>query len=102
EDFCSGTGENAVHELDFGLGTAEYKELFANKSWEEAAVCIFDPTLKSLAIKGMRVTTMAADRLARKLFASAGLVARIKRVWRDHLAKDAAGDSPKSEAGSEV
>ena len=57
EDFCSGANGDAVKELDFGLGHAEYKGALCSKSWLEAPVYIFSPTLKGLALKSLRTTT---------------------------------------------
>jgi CelD/BcsL family acetyltransferase involved in cellulose biosynthesis len=87
EGFCSRTNGDVVTELDFGLGHAEYKTMLCSKTWQEARVYIFSPTLKGLALKSIRTATGMIDGSARKLLVSAKLFPRLKRVWRDHLAK---------------
>ncbi len=85
EGFCSRMGNDVVKELDFGLGDAEYKAALCSKKWLEAKVYIFSSTTKGLALKSMRATTAAVDKLARKLLVSTNLFPRLKRVWRDRL-----------------
>jgi Acetyltransferase (GNAT) domain len=87
EGFCNRANGDAVAELDFGLGQAEYKTVLCSKSWQEARVYIFSPTMKGLALKSVRTATGLIDGSARKLLLSAKLFPRIKRVWRDRLAK---------------
>jgi hypothetical protein len=87
EGFCSSAGDDVVKELDFGLGDAEYKAALCTKKWFEARVYIFGSTTKGLALKSMRTTAGVVDKLARKLLVSAKLLPRLKRAWRDRLAK---------------
>jgi hypothetical protein len=87
EGFCSRANGDVVTELDFGLGHAEYKTMLCSKTWLEARVYIFSPTLKGLALKSIRTTTGVIEGSARKLLVSAKLFPRLKRVWRDRLAK---------------
>jgi CelD/BcsL family acetyltransferase involved in cellulose biosynthesis len=85
EGFCTGTGDDVVKELDFGLGDAEYKAALCSRGWLEASVYIFAPTLKGIGLKGMRATARAVDGAARKLLVSTNLLPRLKRLWRDRL-----------------
>lgn len=87
EGFCNHANGDTVKELDFGLGHAEYKTMLCSKTWLEARVYIFSPTLKGLALKSIRTTTGVIDGSARKLLVSAKLFPRLKRAWRDRLAK---------------
>jgi len=87
EGLCNRANGDIVTELDFGLGHAEYKTMLCSKTWLEARVYIFSPTLKGLALKFIRTTTRVIDGSARKLLVSAKLFPRLKRVWRDRLAK---------------
>ncbi len=87
EGFCNRANGDVVTELDFGLGHAEYKTMLCSKSWQEARVYIFSPTLKGLALKALRTATGIIDGSARKVLVSANLLPRLKRVWRDRLAK---------------
>lgn len=87
EGFCNHANGDIVNELDFGLGHAEYKAVLCSKTWLEARVYIFSPTLKGFALKSIRATAGMIDMTARRLLASAKMVPRLKRVWRDRLAK---------------
>lgn len=89
EGFCRRANGDAVRELDFGLGHAEYKGALCTKDWLEAAVYIFSPTLKGLTLKSMRTTTRVIDSCARKILASTEFFRRLKRVWRGRLATNA-------------
>jgi hypothetical protein len=89
EGFCGRASGDTVRELDFGLGHAEYKGALCSKTWLEAPVYIFSPTPKGLGLKAMRTTTRLVDGCARKVLASTKFFPRLKRAWRDHLAKRA-------------
>jgi hypothetical protein len=89
EGFCSGADGDVVKELDFGLGHAEYKGALCSKNWMEAPVYIFSPTFRGLGFKAMRTTTGFVDGRAKKYLASTKSFQRLKRAWRDHLAKQA-------------
>jgi hypothetical protein len=93
ERFCDRATGDTVKELDFGLGHAEYKGALCSKNWLEAPVYIFSPTPKGLALKAMRTTTRVVDGSARKVLASTKFFPRLKRAWRDHLAKRAKSPS---------
>jgi hypothetical protein len=87
EGFCNGANGDSVRELDFGLGHAEYKRALCSKTWQEAIVFIFSPTLKGLALKLMRTATRLLDGAARRALASTDMLPRLKRVWRDRRAR---------------
>jgi hypothetical protein len=87
EGFCARKGGDVVRELDFGLGHAEYKTVLCSKSWQEARVYIFSSTIKGLLLKSIRTTAAIADNSGRRLLAWAKLVPKLKRAWRDRLAK---------------
>jgi len=87
ERFCNRGDGDLVKELDFGLGHAEYKSALCTKNWLEAAIYIFSPTPKGLLLKVMLTTTIVVDGLARRLLNSTHALPRLKRLWRDRLAK---------------
>jgi hypothetical protein len=87
EGFCGQAGGDTVKELDFGLGHAEYKGALCSKNWLEAPLYIFGPTPKGLQLKAMRSTTRAADACARRVLILTKFLPRLKRAWRDRLAK---------------
>jgi|HubBroStandDraft_2_1064218.scaffolds.fasta_scaffold47364_2 hypothetical protein len=87
EGFCNRANGDIIKELDFGLGHAEYKETLCSKNWLEAAVYMFSPSLKGIVLKSMRSTTRAADASARRVLILTRFLPRLKRAWRDRLAK---------------
>lgn len=87
EAFCNHANGERVKQLDFGLGAAEYKEVLSDESWQEAVVYMFSPTLKGFSLKAMRTVARVVDRSARKALTSMKLFHRLKRTWRDRLAK---------------
>jgi len=91
EGFCNRANGDIINELDFGLGHAEYKESLRSDSWVEAAVYVFSPTLKGLVLKSARTTTRLVDASARRMLSSTDFWPRLKRTWRDRLAKRANG-----------
>jgi CelD/BcsL family acetyltransferase involved in cellulose biosynthesis len=93
EGFCAGANGDVVKKLDFGLGHAEYKAVLCTQSWREAAVYIFGPTLRGSALKACHTTTRIADLSARKILGTTDGFRRLKRWWRDRLAKPKANSS---------
>ena len=85
EKLCERAHGDVVEDLDFGWGTAEYKELFCSETWQEACVFVFGPTLKGMAAKSLRTGAVVVDGTARKILGSA--LPRVKRMWRDRLAR---------------
>jgi hypothetical protein len=105
EGFCSRSNGDVVQELDFGLGHAEYKAVLCTKSWSEASLYIFSPSLKGLLLKSLRAGTRVVDASARKLLASTSFFPKLKRAWRDRLARKAKPATPpitESVAGSQA
>jgi Acetyltransferase (GNAT) domain len=86
EGYCNRAHGEIVKEMDFGYGHADYKAALCGKSWLEARVYLFSPTLKGFALKSLRTATRILDGAGRKLLASANLFPRLKRVWRNRLA----------------
>jgi hypothetical protein len=81
EHFC----REGLQGIDFGLGDAMYKERFGNHSFEEATVCLFAPRMKGLLLKAMQTVTSATNNASKNMLARTKLLAKIKRLWRDHL-----------------
>lgn len=85
ERFCSGTDGN-VRELDFGLGHAEYKNALCSTKWLEATIFLFGSTPRGVTSKAIRILAKLADRSARRILSSTGVIMKLKRTWRDRLA----------------
>jgi len=94
--FCGGATGDDVRELDFGLGHAEYKAVLCTKVWSEAAVFIFSPTPKGVLLKLERLLTRTGDGLARRALSSVKFFDKLKRLWRDRLARRAAASAGSS------
>lgn len=87
EGFCSRSSGDVVKELDFGLGHAEYKAALCTGSWSEASVFIFSPSLRGVLLKSVRMTTRLLDISARRLLSSTTFFAKLKKAWRNRLAR---------------
>jgi hypothetical protein len=89
ETFCNGTSGDTVREVDFGFGNAEYKSALCNFSAIEASVYVFAPTFKGIRLNLIRTVIRTLDQVARKALARANWLQKVKKAWRDRLAKRA-------------
>jgi CelD/BcsL family acetyltransferase involved in cellulose biosynthesis len=71
-----------VDRIDFGLGDAEYKKIYALESQSEVTGFWFAPTLRGIAFNAIHSLFAAADGEAKKILKRCGLLGRIKRYWR--------------------
>lgn len=78
---------SGLEKVDFGLGTADYKERFGDENWLEKDFYIFAPTLRGVLLNVIISGGMYAENVARWLVSQAGPVGKIKRMWRRRLAK---------------
>jgi CelD/BcsL family acetyltransferase involved in cellulose biosynthesis len=76
---------DGVRRVDFGIGDADYKKRFGDRSWRETSAWLFAPTAKGLSLVALLAVTSSIDRAARSLAARSGLTARLKRHWRGRL-----------------
>lgn len=83
ETFC----KEGLKGIDFGLGDAMYKQRFGNDSFEEATVHLFAPHMKGLLLKVMLTGASATDNALKSLLARTRLLPKVKRLWRDRLAR---------------
>jgi hypothetical protein len=86
EGFCNDTNGDNVEELDFGIGHAEYKRTLCSRTWREAVLFIFSPTIKGCKLKMMRLAARLIDATARTVLSRMDLLSLIKRAWRNHVA----------------
>ena len=74
-----------LKKVDFGLGTADYKERFGDEMWLEQDYYLFRNSprgwLMNLLISGSQCT----DQLARWVLSQSGPIGRVKRWWRQRL-----------------
>ena len=91
-DAC-GTG---LQEVDFGLGTADYKERFGDGHWLEKDYYIFAPGFRGVVLNIIVSGGMFAEKAARWLISQAGPVGRVKRMWRRRLVAKSAPAEPEN------
>lgn len=84
EDLCRG---RSCRTLDFGFGGAEYKSDLCNEMKTELSYYLFAPTLKGCAINLLRTPVIYVDRILRRVLAKAGLLQKIKSLWRRRLSQ---------------
>jgi Acetyltransferase (GNAT) domain len=101
ETFCNGTSADTVREVDFGFGNAEYKSALCNSSSVESPVFIFAPTFKGIRLNLTRTAARMVENAARKAVAHANWLQKVKKIWRDRLAKRADSDPPEAEPPGE-
>ena len=82
-----------VHNINWGLGDAEYKEMLGTSQWQEGPVHIFAPTRRGLRLKVLVVATTLIELFSKRFLASTGFLARIKKVWRNHVTEEEARPS---------
>jgi CelD/BcsL family acetyltransferase involved in cellulose biosynthesis len=82
--------DEEVHSLDWGHGEADYKRTLGEERREEVDILMFAPTFRGVRVNILRTGTVAATRLAKKVLGDSELSGRIKRAWRDRLAREAA------------
>jgi hypothetical protein len=68
--------------VDFGAGDAFYKERFGDKSWEDATMFIFAPSLKGFLIGFVRNSLLFCKSSALTFLARLGLLQKLKTRWR--------------------
>jgi len=86
EDLCV----QGVTAIDFGFGSAEYKDRFGNCQLMESSVYIFAPTVRGLALNLLHTSLGLADRAARQILERAHLLQTTKRLMRTRAARNAA------------
>jgi hypothetical protein len=94
--FCNRPGADGIEEIDFGLGDAQYKEILGDREWRDASEYIFGPSMRGLAANLLRTPALLVERAARASLRRAGLVSRMKRIWRGRIRQRAMSDSSES------
>ncbi len=74
-----------VKQLDFGPGSAFYKERFGDSEFEEATLCVFASSFRGVLLNSIRLLTEGPMQLIRGLLQSLGLEQKLKKVWRTYL-----------------
>ncbi|MGH7978884.1 MAG: GNAT family N-acetyltransferase [Limisphaerales bacterium] len=71
-----------VRQLDFGQGSAFYKEQYGDSVLEEAKFCIFAPTIRGLVLGGLQSAMQGPVEFSRALLKRIGWEQKLKMVWR--------------------
>jgi hypothetical protein len=86
--------QEKAKQLDFGPGTAFYKERFGDSSFEEATMCVFAPTIRGVFLNGLRLLTEGPLELVRGGLQRLGLEQKLKKGWRFHKTPAQAAKEP--------
>ena len=89
EELCTPNGTNKLEQVDFGLGDAQYKQVLASSSWQEAELYIFSPSLKGVTLNFLRTSLGLLNRTVRRILDKTKLLPRIKNLWRKSARKTA-------------
>lgn len=81
--------EKEIDEIDFGLGDAEYKQRFCNRSWDEETIFIFGPSIKGIALWVLMNIFSRAERNLEGILKKIEIYPKIKRFWRKRAAAKA-------------
>lgn len=75
-------GREQIKLLDFGPGTALYKERFGDASIHEATVCTFASSARGLFLNTLRIVTEGPLQTGRACLRRLGVEQRVKKAWR--------------------
>ncbi|WP_226666425.1 GNAT family N-acetyltransferase [Microbulbifer aggregans] len=74
-----------IHWFDFGYGGAAYKELYGNHCEEEATYHLYAHSRAATIARFTDALVLSINRGARRLLASAGVLDRLRQLWRRSL-----------------
>jgi hypothetical protein len=77
--------DTAIKIVDFGLGDAQYKQVYSSNVVIESNVRIFAPTWKGLNLNMARTSTFLAAHLMATLLKRLDVYARVKRFVRERM-----------------
>lgn len=74
--------KEGIMTVDFGLGDAHYKERFGDHAWREAPAYVYGRGVRARVLGVYLDIAEALDRSLRAAVRRAGLVNKVKRLWR--------------------
>jgi hypothetical protein len=95
EDLCAAK----VRAVDYGLGTAGYKERFGDSKLIEGCVSVNAPTFKGLMVNFLTTVDVVLNETAKAIVKKLGIMDRLKKRWRGKLAS---GEAKPAEAEGEA
>lgn len=84
QDLCA---DKQAKTLDFGFGEAEYKRSYGDKHWTDAPLYLFAPRVRPVLANLVHSSTTGLSMGLARVLEKTGLVAWIKRRWRNRLQK---------------
>lgn len=81
-DLCA---ENAVNEVDFGSGDAQYKRDWCDENHPEVSMYLFGSSIRSSVLNMLRTPLIAFSHAARWGVNQTGLLQKAKKLWRSYL-----------------
>jgi hypothetical protein len=85
EEFCAKADQKELSSIDWGLGDAQYKEVLGTEQWSEAAILIFSPSSKGVALNALRTPLSVAERFIKAGLSNSDMLQRVKTKWRKRL-----------------
>ena len=74
-----------AEEVDFGFGTAPYKERFGDRGWSDDVAYIFAPTVRGALLNCLASFGAQWSRVLKRALQKLDLENWLKRVWRRKL-----------------
>ncbi|EEF62371.1 GNAT family N-acetyltransferase [Pedosphaera parvula] len=71
-----------IKQLDFGAGTAFYKEKFGDAQFDETMVCVFASNLRGIWLSLVRLIAQGPMEVLRKTVRQLGVEQKLKKLWR--------------------
>jgi hypothetical protein len=82
EDLCA---SGSVRELDFGIGSAQYKQDMCDTSRLRVSELLFAPTPKGVFMNAMRTPPLAVSYAAKWVLKRSGFFGKVRKMWRSRL-----------------
>ncbi len=87
-------GAQGLKQLDFGLGTAAYKERFGDAKTEETIMRAFAFSARGVFLNALEFLTRGPAELVRSLLLRLSLEAKVKKMWRKLVTPSQAKPEP--------
>jgi hypothetical protein len=74
-----------TRKIDFGVGEAEYKVRYGNRSEQVVSVLMFAPSIRGSTLGALHAVVEACNGGAERFLTASRLLPRLKRAWRSRL-----------------
>ena len=96
-ELCDCREEHGIQEIDFGPGDSELKSLLSSSSDHERYVYLYSETAWGLGLNLLSSLVSLAHQTARKCLVGGSLLAKARRLRRDHAGRIRSSNSKDSE-----